>query len=65
MRQPVGASTEAWALRQPLTAPTASASRQATVASRWISALAGNVRTSSFAAACLRITRWCGSALRA
>ena len=39
--------------------------RQAAVASRWISALAGKVRTSSFAAACLRITRWCDSVLRA
>ena len=62
---PVGASTEACALRQPLRAPTCRHSCQTLVASLWMGALAGNVRTSSLAAACLRMTRWWDSALRA
>jgi len=62
---PVGASTEACALRQPCRAPAARQSRQAIVATLWISLLAGRVRTSSLAAACLRITRWWPSTLRA
>jgi hypothetical protein len=62
---PVGASTEACALRQPLRAPIARHSCQAAVARSWMALLAGNVRTSSLAAACLRITRWWDAALRA
>jgi hypothetical protein len=62
---PVGASTEACALRQPCCAPALRHSCQVSVASLWIGVLAGNVRTSSLAAACLRMTRWWDSALRA
>ena len=62
---PVGASTDACALRQPLRAPTCRHSCHVIVASRCTDALAGNVRTSSLAAACLRMTRWWDSALRA
>ncbi len=63
---PVGASTDACALRQPLTAPVARPSCHWAVAMRWMAAsLASSVRIRSLAAACLRITRWWASALRA
>ena len=63
---PVGASTEACALRKPLAAPTSCTSAHAWVASLWTwpSAMP-RVRTVSLAAWCLRITRLCASALRA
>ena len=63
---PVGANTDACALRQPFAAPTFRQSCQAWVASLCTSV--SNVctdRTASFAAACLRITRRCASLLRA
>ncbi len=63
---PVGASTDAWALRQPFFSPSLLPFFHCLVASRTISeATAPCGRISSFAAACLRITRWCASALRA
>ena len=62
---PVGASTEACALRKPLTLPSSTTSAQAFVASAWIAASSGRVRTASLAAWCLRITRLWASALRA
>ncbi len=63
---PVGASTEAWALRKPLVLPSST-----TFAHSWVASLCTSsssiamVRTVSLAAWCLRITRWCASALRA
>ena len=63
---PVGASTEAWALRKPFRLP-----RSTTLAHSWVASLCTwasaieSVRTVSLAAWCLRITRWCASALRA
>ena len=63
---PVGASTLAWALRQPFFSPIrrpASHSRVATLCT--VLSMAFTVRTASLAAACLRITRRCASALRA
>ena len=63
---PVGASTEAWALRQPLVAPMARQSAHALMASLSTSpSRLVTERTESVAAACLRMTRWCASALRA
>lgn len=63
---PVGASTEACELRQPFLSPILLPSAHCLVASRWIAVAAvppGLI--SSLAAACLRMTRLCGSALRA
>ncbi len=62
---PVGASTEACALRQPFASPISWHCFQVSVASFWIELLAANVRILSFSDACLRITRWWASALRA
>ncbi len=63
---PVGASTEAWALRKPLASPSFCTSAHAWVASlcTWLSAMA-RVRIVSLAAWCLRMTRLWASALRA
>ncbi len=63
---PVGASTEACALRKPLLSPSLITSAQAAVATLCTpeSAIA-RVRTVSLAAWCLRITRLWASALRA
>jgi hypothetical protein len=63
---PVGASTEACALRQPCFSPSLLprshdlAARRSTSPSRLVTE-----RTASVAAACLRMTRWWASALRA
>jgi hypothetical protein len=55
---PVGASTLACALRQPCSSPTARHRAHSSVASRRTAALiVSALRTVSFAAACLRITR--------
>ena len=63
---PVGASTEACALRKPFLAPISCTSAQAWVASLWVAASeTWKVRTVSLAAWCLRITRLWASALRA
>jgi hypothetical protein len=63
---PVGASTEACALRQPAFSPSLLPSCHCFVDSRTISvATVPWGRIASLAAACLRITRWCASALRA
>ena len=63
---PVGASTEACALRKPFALPSATTSAHAFVASLCTSpSTEPIVRTVSLAAWCLRITRWCASALRA
>ena len=63
---PVGASTEAWALRKPLASPSFWTSAQAWVASLWTwSSAMPRVRTASLAAWCLRITFLWASALRA
>ena len=63
---PVGASTEACALRKPLASPSFWTSAHAAVASLWTWASAmPSVRTASLAAWCLRITRLWASALRA
>ena len=63
---PVGASTEACALRKPLVSPSFCTSAHAAVASLCTceSAMC-RVRTVSLAAWCLRITRLWASALRA
>ena len=62
---PVGASTDAWALRQPCRSPSWLPSRH------WFAASASNALalapwalTTSLAAACLRMTRWWAAALR-
>ena len=64
---PVGASTEACALRQPFFSPILRHASQALVASRWHVACpsSSTVRIASLAAACLRMTRLWASALRA
>ena len=63
---PVGASSEAWALRKPLRWPSASTWRHSPAAARRTSASTTfRVRRLSLADWCLRITRWCASALRA
>ena len=63
---PVGASTEAWALRKPLTLPRSTTFCHSAVASLWtVESEIEMGRTVSLAAWCLRITRWCASALRA
>ena len=63
---PVGASTEACALRKPLVSPSAITSAHAAVASLWVAvSLTCRVRTESLAAWCLRMTRLWASALRA
>ena len=63
---PVGASTEACAFRQPCLAPIARPSAHIVVATLCTSrSIWCSVRTESLAAWCLRITRVCGSALRA
>ena len=63
---PVGASTEAWALRKPLVLPSSTTCAHSLVASLWTwSSSMARVRTVSLAAWCLRMTRWCASALRA
>ena len=63
---PVGASTEACALRKPFFSPIFSTSSHALVASLCTSGRSSwMVRTASLAAWCLRITRLCASALRA
>jgi hypothetical protein len=63
---PVGASTLAWALRQPLTAPISrQPAHSAFAASRIAVSNASIARTRPAASACLRITRVCGSALTA
>ena len=65
-RQPVGASTLACALRYPFRSPAPMASAHALVASLSMAASSVPIaRTESLAAACLRITRLCASALRA
>ena len=61
---PVGAMTLAWALRQPLAAPISlPRDHSALAASRIVASTSPKVRTASAASACLRMTRWCGSAL--
>ncbi len=63
---PVGASTLAWALRQPFFSPILLPSSHSRVATLCTPLSIGfTVRTASFAAACLRITRRCASELRA
>ena len=63
---PVGASTEACALRKPFSLPSSTTPAQAWVASLCTRASSIDiVRTASLAAWCLRITRLCASALRA
>ena len=63
---PVGASTEACALRKPFFSPSFCTSAQAFVASLCTpESCTPSVRITSFAAWCLRITRLCASALRA
>ena len=63
---PVGASTEACALRQPLSAPISRHSCHWAVAALSTSASSAPTgRIASLAAACLRMTRACASALRA
>ena len=63
---PVGASSDACALRQPFSAPISLPRCHSAAASASIAASSAPTgRTASLAAACLRITRWCASALRA
>ncbi len=63
---PVGASTLAWLLRQPLASPIVLPSSQALTASACTSlSKECMVRMESLAAACLRMTRLWASALRA
>ena len=63
---PVGASTEAWALRQPFFAPISLPNAQFLAANCKTSvSRVDEGRTVSVAAACLRITRWWAAALRA
>ena len=63
---PVGASTEACALRKPLVLPRSTTLAHSAVASLWTWASEiDRVRTVSLAAWCLRITRWWASELRA
>ena len=62
---PVGASSEAWALRKPLRAPSLTTCSHSAVAASWIAAsMPSKRRRSSLAAWCLRITRWWAVALR-
>ena len=61
---PVGASSEACALRQPLTAPSSLPWPHSDLAASMICvSTSPKVRTVSAASACLAMTRWCGSAL--
>ena len=63
---PVGASSEACALRKPCFSPSLTTSSQALVAALWMpESIAPRVRSSSLAAWCLRMTRLWASALRA
>ncbi len=63
---PVGASTEACALRKPFFSPVLTTASHAFAASLCTSRSTGlTVRTASLAAWCLRITRLWASALRA
>ena len=63
---PVGASSDAWALRKPFLAPSSTTLAHSSVAAASTGASAFSVRTrSSLAAWCLRMTFWCADALRA
>ena len=63
---PVGASTEACALRQPFFSPILLPCCHCLAASREQRGVVGAAaRTASLAAACLRMTRWWAAALRA
>ena len=63
---PVGASTDACALRQPFVSPILLPVAHSCVAASKIDrSMSSKRRASSFAAACLRMTRACAAALRA
>ncbi len=63
---PVGASTEAWALRKPFSAPSSTTlSHSALAAASTVVSLVCIGCTFAVASRCLRITAWWGSALAA